>query len=219
MISVRTRASTLWRGVRRAVLMRRRLLAALLTGVAVLAGIRATAAPPPPADPVLVAARDLSAGLVLAADDVRTAAFAEGTAPEGTVVVTDVVGRTLAAPLRAGEPVTDVRLVTAGLLEGYDDLGELVAVPVRIPDADAVALLRVGDRIDLLSTDPRGRGTERVAAGVPVLALPASSGEAGSLDAAGGLAGRLVVIGTSPAGAEAVADAAVQGFLSIVVGG
>ena len=40
-----------------------------------------------------------------------------------------------------------------------------------------VDLLDVGDRIDLVATDPRGGGTQVVAAGVPVLALPAPAPE------------------------------------------
>ena len=88
----------------------------------------------------------------LDARDLATVGFAAGTAPEA--LADDPVGRVLAAPLRAGEPVTDVRLV------GPADRGptRLVAVPVRLPDPGMVALLRVGDRIDLLATDPRGGG-------------------------------------------------------------
>src|SRR4051794_23064350 len=105
----RDRLTALLRPVRRAVLARRRLLAAALTAVAVASGIRAVAAPPAAAVPVRVAARDLPAGMVLAAGDLRTTGFAPASVPDGLSV--DAVGRTLAAPLRAGEPVTDVRLV------------------------------------------------------------------------------------------------------------
>ena len=79
------------------------------------------------------------------------------------------VGRTLAAPLRRGEPVTDVRLVGPELTDGTPGL---TAVPVRLPDAAMVALLEVGDLIDLIATDPQGSGATVVAAGVPVLAIP-----------------------------------------------
>ena len=126
----------------------------------------------------------------------------------------EAVGRTLAAPLRRGEPVTDVRLVGAGLLQGYDDL---VAVPVRVPDADAVALLKVGDRINLLATDPRGGGTDTVAVAVPILALPAASDSTSAAVATAGLSGRLMVIGTSSEMSETVADAAVSRFLSVTI--
>ena len=122
---------------RRAVQARRRPLAAVLAGVAVLAALRTLAPPPVPTVEVLVAARDLAAGSVVGADDVVPAAYSPGLAPHG--LADDPVGRVLAAPLRQGEPVTDVRLVGPSLTEGYDGL---VAVPVRLPDAGSVALLR-----------------------------------------------------------------------------
>ena len=48
----------------------------------------------------------------------------------------------------------------------------LTVLPVRFPDAGAVRLLAVGDRIDLLATDPQSGTTDTVAAGATVLALP-----------------------------------------------
>src|SRR5690349_6837789 len=135
--------------VRRAVLARRRLLAALLTAVAVAAGLHAATAPPPAEVAVTVAARDLPSGAVLTDADLRTVGFAPGSVPSGAVA--EAGGRTLAAPLRAGEPVTDVRLVGPALTEGYPGLA---AVPVRLPDAGVAALLTVGDRIDLVAADP-----------------------------------------------------------------
>ena len=79
---------------------RRRLLAALLAAVAVAAGrARGGAAPPPPTVAVPTAARDLPAGTVLGADDVRRRSTSRPT-PCPTGVVGDATGRTLAAPLR-----------------------------------------------------------------------------------------------------------------------
>jgi Flp pilus assembly protein CpaB len=209
-----SRLTTARLAIRRTVLLRRRLLAAVLTGAAVLAGLQATAPAPLPSDRVLTAAHDLDAGTVLRADDLTRVAFADGTAPSGASSLAEAVGRTLAAPLRRGEPVTDVRLVGAGLLRGYDDL---VAVPVRIPDADAVGLLQVGDRVNLLGTDPRGGGTETVAVDVPILALPRPDDSTSASVTTAGLSGRLIVIGASSALSESVADAAVRGFLSVTI--
>lgn len=191
--------------LRRAVLRRRRLLAALLTAVAVAAGLHAVAAPPPPSVSVLVAAHDLPAGAVLGAGDVRTASFAPDSAPDG--VAPDAVGRTLAAPMRRGEAVTDVRLVGATLTEGLPDL---TAVPVRLPDAGMAALLEVGDVIDLMAADPQGSAPFVVAPAVRVLALPGRTDDT----AAAGLPGRLVVVGAAPADVPALADAAVRYFLT-----
>jgi Flp pilus assembly protein CpaB len=209
-----SRLTTARLAIRRTVLLRRRLLAAVLTGVAVLAGLQATSPAPPPSDRVVTAAHDLDAGAVLTADDLTLVAFADGTAPSGVTSLAEAVGRTLAAPLRRGEPVTDVRLVGAGLLRGY---GDLVAVPVRIPDADAVGLLQVGDRINLLGTDPRGGGTETVAVDVPILALPRPAESTSASVTTAGLSGRLIVIGAPSELSESVADAAVRGFLSVTI--
>jgi len=194
--------------VRRAVLKRRRALAALLTAVAVLAALRTVSPPPDPTVPVLVATRDLSSGVVVGEDDLVEVAYPTATVPDG--LTDDIIGRTLAAPIRRGEPITDVRLVGPGLTEGYDDAADLIAVPVRLPDAGSVGLLAVGDRIDLVATDPSAGDARVIAASTPVLALPAPE-EGGDT---GGLTGRLVVVGTSPAAAEAIAGAAVRDFLS-----
>lgn len=203
------RPARAWTSLRRAVLARRRLLAALLVGVAVLAGLQATAAPPPPTEAVHVAARDLPAGTVLAASDLTEAAYAPGTTPSG--LADDAVGRTLAAPLRRGEAVTDVRLVGPALTEGHPGL---VAVPVRLPDAGMAALLRVGDVVDLVAADPQGGEPALVAADVPVLALPGEPADAGPT----ALGGRLVVVGARPDDVPRIADAAVRLFLTYAFG-
>jgi len=209
-MSFRDRLTTTRRAVRRAVLARRRLLAGLLTAVAVAAGLHTATAAPPPQVQVLVAARDLPAGSVLEDHDVRRVGFAPGSVPDG--LAREPTGRTLAAPLRAGEPLTDVRLVGPALTDGYPGL---VAVPVRLPDGGMAGLLRVGDRIDLVSADPQGRSAETVAAGVPVLALPDTPTEVG----AAGLAGRLVVVGARPDEVARIADASVRTFVTIAFSG
>jgi len=202
--------------VRRAVLLRRRLLAATCLGLGVWLALRSIVDPPPPTTPVVVAARDLPAGVALSDSDLTTAAFATGTAPAGLVDAATATGRTLAAPLTAGEPVTDVRLVAPSLLEGYPGL---VALPLRVPDSDTVALLRVGDRIDVLATDPGGSGTTRVAHDVPVLALPEPSDDSSPLGPNSTVSGRLVVVGITPGLSETVADASVRRFLTVVWSG
>ena len=102
------------RRVRRAVLRRRRLLAALCALVAVLGrapGHRRAAA----ADrvPVTVAAHDLGAGAVLRPDDLTTRRGSRpARCPSGHI--RDPVGRQLAGPLRRGQPITDTALLGAG---------------------------------------------------------------------------------------------------------
>jgi Flp pilus assembly protein CpaB len=193
--------------VRRAVLRRRRLLAVLCAAGAVAAGLQATAPPAAPTDQVLVAARDLPAGAVLADDDLRTVAMDPDLAPDG--VLTDVTGATgaiLAAPLRAGEAVTDVRLVGPGLTAGAPGT---VALPVRISDAAQVGLLEVGDEVDLLATAPESRTTTTVAAGVVVLAVPGVDHEAPDA-----ITGRLIVVGIPSWTVAEVTAAAVTSFVT-----
>ncbi|GCD89508.1 SAF domain-containing protein [Nocardioides sp. LS1] len=199
------RARRLLVRVRRGVLRHRRLLAAALTAVAVGSGVHAAVAPPPHRITVLVAAHDLPAGSVLARADLAEASYAPGTVPDG--IAADAAGRVLAAPLRRGEPVTDVRLVGPALTGGYPGL---TAVPVRFPDGGAVALLRVGDRVDVVATDPQGAGATTVAADAPVLAIPAP-------DRSEGTQGRLVVLGVPGGEVEALADAAVRFFLTFAL--
>ncbi|WP_322937756.1 Flp pilus assembly protein CpaB [Nocardioides bizhenqiangii] len=193
--------------VRRAVLRRRRLLAVLCTVGAVAAGLRATAPPAAPTEQVLVAVRDLPAGAVLDGDDLHTVEVEPDRTPDGVLTdAEDAAGAILAAPLRAGEPVTDVRLVGPDLV---DSAPGTIALPVRVSDAAQVGLLEVGDEIDLLATDPESRTTTTVASGVLVLAVPAPDQEAPDA-----IPGRLVVVGIPVATVADVTGAAVTSFLT-----
>jgi hypothetical protein len=101
-----------------------------------------------------------------------------------------------------------VRLHTGSLLDGYP--GQ-VAAPIRVGDAGAVDLLRVGDLVDVVAADPQG-GSEAVvvAERVPVVAVPDADD---STLAQGGL----VVLAVSDDTARALATAAVAAYLSVVV--
>ncbi len=193
-----SRPAALLGDVRRHVLRRRRLLAAALTAVAVGSALAATSDTPPSTVPVVVASRDLPAGEPLGADDLTTAEFAPGTAPDGLAL--DTGGRVLATPLTRGQPVTEVALVGPAMT---GDRPDLRATPVRLPDAGAVALLRVGDEVDLVATDPQAGETETVARSAVVLAVPAPDDATGPT----GLPGRLVVLGVTDAELGRLADA------------
>jgi Flp pilus assembly protein CpaB len=205
------RRTRIRRTVRRVVLSRRRPLAAVCAALAVVAGLRAVRPPDPPTVGVVVAAHDLTSGTVLTPDDLVVRRFPVGSAPAGSA--TDAVGRTLAAPVRAGEPVTDVRLVGPSVVAGYPGR---VALPVRIADGDAVALLRPGDRIGLVAADPRRGTASYVAVDVPVLSVPEPhADDPGSA----GLSGRLVVVAALPSEVDQIAAAAATDLLGIVIGG
>jgi pilus assembly protein CpaB len=202
------------RDLRRAVRSHRRLLAALCTAAAVAAGLTVVAPAPPASTTVLSAARDLTAGHALALDDLSPLELPPSAVPAGALRPgAAVLGRIVAGPVRRGEPLTDVRLVGAALLARLPDSG-LVAVPVRIADPGAVALLRAGDRVDVLAAAEGQPAAAVVAADALVVTVPAEDGSAGPLDG-----GALVVLATTPETARRVAQAAVSARLSVTVTG
>jgi Flp pilus assembly protein CpaB len=189
--------------------VRRRLLAAVLAALAVVTGVRAASLPPTETTAVVVAADDLDGGIVLGTGDLTTAELPVDAVPGGAVPdLAAVQGRTLAAPLRQGEPLTDLRLVAPGLLDGY---AGLVATPVRVADPAAVRLLAVGDRIDLVTVSPDGGRADVVAEAAPVLAVPEPSPDDGVVG------GALVVVAVPDAQAMALAEAAVRSVVSVVL--
>lgn len=172
--------------------------------------LEASATPAAPTVPVLVAAHDLAPGTTLTDADLTTGSFRPGSVPQGTVSLRDALGRRVLGPVRAGEPVTDVRLLDSALLARYPGAS---AVPVRLGDADAAALLRVGDRVTVLAADPQASGPAvAVAEGAPVLALPRPRGDRPELTG-----GALVVLALDPGTARVVAGAASRSFLSAAV--
>lgn len=204
------RSTRPWRRLRRAVLARRRPIAAVLAGLAVLVAVRAQAAPPPPTVTVLTAARDIPAGATVTPADLGRVAYDPATVPQGVVSARQAVGRTTTGPVRAGEPLTDVRLLTADLLARYP--GD-VAAPVRIGDPGTARLLRVGDRITLYAADPQGEAAPvEAASAVPVVALPR-----GRDDGLVGESGALVVVAVPPETARVLAGYGVSSFLSAVI--
>lgn len=196
---------------RRAVLGRRRLLAALLLGVAVLAGLRAVA-PAPAGVPVVVAATDLPAGATLTAEDVATRRLAHDAVPDGVVDRATTTGRSLAAPVRRGEPLTDARLTGPSLAAAYPGR---VMVPVRLPDAGVAAMLAVGDELEVLAVGADD-GDARTVAVARVAGLPRDPPDGPVAGAAGLPDGRLVLLAVPEHEAPALAAAAVRHYLTVV---
>jgi Flp pilus assembly protein CpaB len=170
--------------------------------------------------PLVVAAHDLAAGTALVATDVRLLAVPSEFVPAGAVRrPAAVLGRVVAGPVRRGEPLTDARVLGPGLADGLR-VGESVAVPVRLADAQAAGLARAGDRVDLLAIPPAaGRSTgppdatrdaTLVAAGVRVLAVIADP-HAAATD------GVVVVVAVSDAAARRLAGAAGEQRLSLAL--
>jgi Flp pilus assembly protein CpaB len=172
----------------------------------VLSALHTLAPAPPPTVEVLVAARDLPSGALLGDDDLVSRAWPADLAPAAAAA--SPTGRVLAAPIAEGEVVTDVRLVGPRLALAQP--GDTV-VPVRLPDAGMAALLRAGDEVDLLATDPGTGSSTVVARDVTVLATPTAVPEG----PAGDSGGALVVVGTSATEAPSLAGAALTQFLTV----
>ena len=190
------------------------LVAAGLVGVAALL-LAADPAPVdavvPPSIAVVVASRDLPAGVALRRSDLQLRRVPQAVVPRGAVSsMSAAVGRAPSGPVRAGEPLTDVRLLGPALLRAVGG-ASAVAAPVRIADPGLVALLRPGDRVDVVSTGSTGNESVQIlAADVPVVGVPASAKD----DAA---EGALIVLAAPPAVAARLVAAAASSRLSLTV--
>jgi pilus assembly protein CpaB len=200
----------------------RRLASAALVAAAVATGLLALSDPPPAGTPVLLVARDLAAGTVLGPGDVQLTPRPADQLPDGTLTsARGVVGRVLASGARRGEVLTDVRLVGPSLVDTLAP-GQ-VAVPVRVADAAAAALVAPGDHVDVLVAVDGAGPAQTVVTDATVLARPGSTGSSAS----GGLLGTpsddgqggLLVLGAGPQDARALAGAAAQGPLSLTLRG
>ncbi|MCB1263123.1 MAG: flagella basal body P-ring formation protein FlgA [Mycobacterium sp.] len=127
---------------------------------------------------VVVAVRDLSPGTPLTADDVTLESRPASTLPDGAQTALDpILGATLAGPARAGEVLTDARVLgprLAGLSAGPDAR----VVPLRLADSAVLDIIRGGDVVDVLGATPADREARpQVVArnAVVVLVSPAST--------------------------------------------
>ena len=210
----------LWQTAHRSVERHRRTIAAVLAGLALYLSLSALAPEHPPTRAVWTAARDLAGGAPLRAGDLVLSRLPLAVVPAGALLPdSTVVGRLLAAPVRRGEPLTDVRLLGPSLLVALGHPGQ-VAVPLRLADGGAAAALaRPGEVVDVLAVgalDEASASTAPsvVASAVTVLAVPARDGSSG---ADGGSDAGLVVVAVSPAQAVALASAATRSRLSLVL--
>ncbi|HEY3749124.1 MAG TPA: SAF domain-containing protein [Pseudonocardiaceae bacterium] len=104
---------------------------------------------------VVVAARDLTPGNTLAQADLSIRQLPAAVVPSGALTSRDaVIGRVLASAVRAGEPLTDVRLVGPADTALTTGDPNAATVPVRLADPDVADLLRPGIRVDVVTLDP-----------------------------------------------------------------
>lgn len=191
----------------------RRNAAALLAAIAVVLGVTAARPHPPATTRVWVAAHDLAGGAPLAADDVRAELLPMDAVPDGALPGDHApVGLILGAPVRRGEPLTDVRMLTINLVSATGAPNDL-AVPIRVTDGPAVlALVKPGELISVIATGDPVTGVvaraRTVVEDVRVLAVPARLTD----DDAG-----LIIVAATPKQAKALAAISTGDRVSVAV--
>lgn len=196
-------AERLLRSLRRTLRRHRRLIGAGLVGVAALLALTELRPAPPPTTTVVLAGRDLPAAAALVEQDVTVASLPRSAVPEAALrSADDVLGQVLAGPVLAGEVLTPARFRGPSLVHGQPE--GTVAVPLRLADAEAAALLSPGDRIDVVAATPEASDASVVARELAVLLAPIRIetspvlAEAGGIVDTTGLGGGVVVLAVSP---------------------
>lgn len=190
-------------------LLHRRGLAAVTAAVAAYVGVMAATGPPPPTVSVWTAAHDLPSGTVLRPDDLARVRFTPASVPTSAVrEAGPLLGRTLAVPLRRGQPLAADQVVADGWLAGRPGM---TAVPVRLSDPGVAALLRPGDHVTLVAADPQHPTDATPLTAATVLSVPRGAGSS----ATGALPGRLVLVGVPAGDASRLVGAAAAAFLTV----
>lgn len=190
----------------------RRVLATILVLLAAALVLR----PAPGTTTVLVAARDLTPGVALTADDVRPRQVPPELVPAGAATeLSDVDGRVLASAARHGELITDVRLLGAELTRLVAPDGGSATVPVRLSDPDIAELLAAGSTVDVVSVAERGGQPTVLAERATVLAV--LDEDVGGGGPSRRQQGRLVVVSLPRDAATQVAAASLLQSLTVTL--
>lgn len=186
----------------------RRWIAAICAALCVVGIVAATSPAEPPGTTVVVAARSLPAGHVLAATDLTTATLPPAAVTASVLRSPEAaVGATTAIALDERQPLTRAAVITGGpSAEGRS------LVPIAVPDDSLRAMLRPGTTVSLILA--LGDAPE-VIAQARIATLPPQAD--GTLGAAQGSRGMVVVEVASEA-AALVAALGQAGQLSVVLG-
>ncbi|QDQ97034.1 SAF domain-containing protein [Tomitella fengzijianii] len=128
----------------------RRCAAAVLAVTAVLLALRGD----PASDEVdvVVAAQDLPPGSEVTAEGVTVVRRAARSVPRGALSAAEAaLGRTIAAPVRAGEVLTDVRLLGEPLAQAAAGVHNARLVTIRLADPALADVVRAGDLVDIIA--------------------------------------------------------------------
>jgi len=183
-------------------------------GLVVLAGVAALR-PNPDGEraQVVVAARDLSPGAALTADDLRLEKRLAPTIPDGSQSDIDtIVGSTLAGPTRRGEVLTDVRLLGRRLAESAAGPDARI-VPVHPVDGAVADLVRPGDVVDIVAAaETSSQSTAKVVATGAIVVLVSAKQKAQAATSE-----RVVLVALPAASANAVAGAALTQTVTLTL--
>lgn len=201
-----------------------RRIAALLCLVLALLSAVTSHAPPSAGhkSSVVVTARPVRPGAVLAATDLALAPWPDALVPAAAVVrLSDALGRTVGAAMTRGEPLTSARLLDTGIAAALDP-GQ-VALTIGLASGNQAAILQAGAVVDLYAAaadtaavqgEPQSAGaaSRRLGVNVRVLAVmpPAADGATGG-------AGPSLVIAADRATAARLADRPAGQFLASLV--
>ncbi len=189
----------------RRVLLARRVAAALLASLALVLALAPH--PVPTGVPIAVTTAEIPAGATVRAADLAVREWPAELVPAGALRDPEAaVGRVLVGAARAGEPLTDVRLVGAGAVPGAGR--GAAAVPIRLADAGVAALLVPGSHVDVVTAGERTDQPVVLAADAAVLAVMAE-------DTRG--RGRLVMVAVPREIATRVAAAALSEQVAVTL--
>ena len=189
----------------------RRVAATVLAGLAVILALHSWRAPFP-GDTIVVAARDLSPGTVVEASQLTLRRLPAQAVPDGAVRrPAAVLGQMLAAPVRRGEVLTDVRLTGPDLTRSISGTPELMSVPLRLADPGVAALLHAGAIVDVVTAGPQQGEPVVLARAARVLAVLESGTATAQRD------GKLVLVALDPAAATRVAATSLSQSLTVTV--
>jgi pilus assembly protein CpaB len=160
----------------------RRVVAVALVVLAGALALRPAGAREADRTDVVVAAKDMAPGSLLSRSDVAVRSLPGSVVPSGALThLETAVGRVLSGPVRAGEPLTDVRLVGRAdttLTTGDPDAA---TVPVRLADPDVADLLRPGIRVDVVTLDPDHQNDPVLAENATVVTVRDTDGSSGGV--------------------------------------
>ncbi|MCW5731767.1 MAG: Flp pilus assembly protein CpaB [Alphaproteobacteria bacterium] len=176
---------------------------------------------------ILVAARPLSIGAFLRAEDLRWQPWPEGPLPptylrQGARPLEDYVGALVRQPVAAGEPLIESKLVLSnarGFLAAVLEPGERAISLAVTPTSGVAGLIHPGDRVDLILTQSlpgEGRArrvSETIARNLRVIAIDQKvEGKPGEA-----IVGRTASLALTPKQAELVAVAAEMGQVHLAL--